>query len=317
MTEIRKIDDKVSEITIVSGEYSVSVFTYGAILHRFCHKDRDILLGYEDYVPYMTAPGHVAKIVGPFANRIAKGEFTMDGRRYVLEKNNGPNNLHSGSKDFGSMFWKIDGTTDDSVKLSLESPEAGGFPGNHHAEMTYSLSSDGSLTLHYYVSSDSKCPVNVTNHAYFNLNGGGDVRGHRLMLTCPEYLTVDDTLIPIDRVPVDGTAYDFRTPTLIGARNDGRYDNCLIFGEERKAVLEGDDYRMIMTTDLPAVQLYTAVMLTSNEPGKGGKMLEAFNGVALETEFFPDAPNRPDFQCVFTEAGKPFETTTVYQLLPR
>ena len=97
MTEIRKIDDKVSEITIVSGEYSVSVFTYGAILHRFCHKDRDILLGYEDYVPYMTAPGHVAKIVGPFANRIAKGEFSMDGRRYVLEKNNGPNNLHSGS----------------------------------------------------------------------------------------------------------------------------------------------------------------------------------------------------------------------------
>ena len=90
-----------------------------------------------------------------------------------------------------------------------------------------------------------------------------------------------------------------------------------VTGNHMKAVLEGDDYRMIMTTDLPAVQLYTAVMLTSNEPGKGGKMLEAFNGVALETEFFPDAPNRPDFQCVFTEAGKPFETTTVYQLLPR
>ncbi len=314
MTEIIKIDDKVSEIVITSGAYRASVYTYGAILHSFSHKDRDIILGYDSYEPYLTAPGHVAEVVGPFANRIANAEFSIDGTRYVLEKNNGVNNLHSGSKNFGSKYWKIEETTDDSVRLSLESPEAGGFPGSHHAEITYSLTADGALSLHYYVASEKKCPVNVTNHAYFNLNGKGDVKGHKVMLTCPEYLTVDSGLIPVDRVSVEGTAYDFRKPALIGERNGGAYDNCLIFGSEKRAVVEGDDYILEMTTDLPAVQFYTAGSLSSKVPAKGGKMLEPFQGFALETEFFPDAPNRPDFHCVYTDAGKPFETTTTYRL---
>ena len=314
MTEIRKNDDKVSEVIITSGEYRASVFTLGAVLHSFSHKDRDIVIGYDSYEPYLTAVGHVAEVVGPYANRIKDAEFTMDGKLYILEKNNGKNNLHSGSKNFGSKFWKIDTTSDNSVRLSLESPEAGGFPGSHHAEITYTLTEDGALSLHYRVESEKKCPVNVTNHAYFNLNGEGDIKGHRLMLTCPEYLTVDDGLIPIGRASVDGTPYDFRTPTVIGERLDGAYDNCLVFGSERKAVVEGKDYILEMTTDLPAVQLYTGISLSSTVPGKNGKMLFPYQGLALESEFFPDSPNRPDFPGAYTEPGKPFETTTVYKL---
>ena len=315
MTEIRKIDDKVSEAIITSGEYRVSIYTLGAIIHSFSHKDRDIIIGYDSYEPYLTAVGHIAEVVGPYANRICDAEFEMDGTRYVLEKNNGKNNLHSGSKNFGSKFWKIAETTDNSVKLSLESPEAGGFPGSHHAEITYKLTEDGALSLHYRVESEKKCPVNVTNHAYFNLNGEGDIKGHKLMLTCHEYLTVDDGLIPVDRVSVEGTPYDFRSPELIGARLDGAYDNCLVFGEEKKAVVEGKDYILEMTTDLPAVQLYTGISLSSKVPGKNGKMLFPYQGFALETEFFPDSPNRPDFPGAYTDSDKPFETTTVYKLI--
>ena len=314
MTEIRKIDDKVSEVVITAGDYRASIYTYGAILHSFSHKDRDIVLGYDSYEPYLTAPGHLSEVVGPYANRIADASFEMDGRKYVLEKNNGPNNLHSGSKNFGSKFWKIDETTDNSVKLSLESPEAGGFPGNHHAEITYTLTDKGDLSLHYYVDSDKKCPVNVTNHAYFNLNGYGDIKNHKVMLTCPEYLAVNDVLIPVERKSVEGTAFDFRTPAVVGSRNDGAYDHCFIFGDEKRAVVEGDDYILEMTTDLPSVQFYTASSLSSDVPAKGGKMLFPFQGLALETEFFPDFPNQKDFPGSYTEPGKPFETTTTYSL---
>ena len=129
MTEIRKIDDKTSEVIITSGEYSVSVYTFGATLHSFSHKDRDVVVGYDSYEPYITATGQPSKVIGPYANRIAGAQFTMDGKTFVLEKNDGDNSLHSGSKNFGSKYWKIDATTENSVRLSLESPEGGGFPG--------------------------------------------------------------------------------------------------------------------------------------------------------------------------------------------
>ena len=317
MTEIRKIDDKVSEVIITAGEYRVSVYTYGAILHSFSHKDRDIVLGYDSYEPYLTAPGHLGEVVGPFANRIADAEFTMDGTRYVLEKNNGKNNLHSGSKNFGSKFWKIAETTENSVKLTLESPEAGGFPGSHHAEITYALTEDGALSLNYHVESEKKCPVNVTNHVYFNLNGTGDIKNHKAKLSCPEYLEVDDGLIPVARVSVKGTPFDFLEPHLIGERRDGAYDHCFIFGEEKKAVIEGDSYILEMNTDLPAVHFYTATSLYSDVPGKGGRMLFASEGFALETEFFPDSPNHPEYPCAYTEPGKPFNTETVFRLIAK
>ncbi len=315
MTEIRKIDDKTSEVIITSGEYSVSVYTFGATLHSFSHKDRDVVVGYDSYEPYITATGQPSKVIGPYANRIAGAQFTMDGKTFVLEKNDGDNSLHSGSKNFGSKYWKIDATTENSVRLSLESPEGGGFPGSHHAEVTYTLAEDGALSLRYRVESEEKCPVNITNHVYFNLNGKGDIKGHKAMFTCPEYLTVDSGLIPIGRASVEGTPYDFRKPMLIGARLDGAYDNCLVFGEEKKVVVEGDDYILEMTTDLPAVQLYTGIALSSTVPGKGGKMLFPYQGLALESELFPNAPNRPDFPGAYTEPGKPFETETVYRLV--
>ena len=317
MTEVRKIDDKVSEIIITEGEYRVSIYTYGAILHSFSHRDRDIVLGYDDYKDYLTAPGHLSEVVGPFANRIANASFCMDGKIYQLEKNNGENNLHSGSKNFGQKFWKIDSTDDCSVTLSLESPEDGGFPGSHHAIVRYSLTSDGALKLEYTISSEHKCPVNVTNHAYFNLNGEGDIREHKAMLDASEYLKTDSSLIPIKRESVEGSDYDFRTLRVIGEKHGGDYDTCFIFSGEKKAVVENDDYSLEVTTDLPAVHFYTASSLSSLVPGKGGRMLQSFGGFALETEFFPDFPNHADYPGAYTEAGKPFSTWTQFRLIKK
>ena len=315
MTEIKKIDDKVSEVIITASDYRASVYTYGAVLHSFSHCDHDIVLGYDDYKDYLTAPGHLGEVVGPFANRIAGASFVMDGKRYELEKNNGENNLHSGSKNFGQKFWKIDSWDDNSVTLSLESPESGGFPGSHHAVVRYSLSADGALRLEYTISSEHKCPVNVTNHAYFNLNGKGDIKNHLAMINASEYLETDSSLIPVQRCSVENTDYDFRSPVAIGTRHNGDYDTCFIFSDKNRAVVEGDDYSLEVTTDLPAVHFYTASSLTSLVPGKGGRMLGAFDGFALETEFFPDFPNHADYPGCYTEAGKPFSTWTQFRLI--
>ncbi len=315
MADVRKIDSRVSEIILSAGDYSAGIYTFGAVLHSFSIGGRDIVVGYDSYTPYLAGDGYMSEVIGPFANRIAGASFMMDGRRCTLEKNDGENSLHSGSRNFGSAFWKIDSAEDSSVQLSLESREGGGFPGNHHAEVVYTLTPDGRLSILYRLSSDERCPVNMTNHAYFNLDGAGDVRNHMLTLSCPEYLETTPDLIPAGRASVSSTDFDFRTGEIIGKRRNGEYDTCFVFGRERKAVLENDEYRLSVVTDLPAIQIYTGISLSSPVPGKGGRMIVPFSGVAMETEFFPDFPNHPEYPGAYTEPGKTFESMTTYQLV--
>ena len=146
-------------------------------------------------------------------------------------------------------------------------------------------------------------------------DGDGDIKGHRIMIDAPEYLEVDDSLIPVRKLCTEGTDFDFSSPHAIGERRSGAYDHFYIIGKRAYAEAEGDSYRLVLTTDLPAVQLYTGEYLPEDIPGKGGKMVGPFAGFALETEFFPDFTNRPDFPSAYTESGKPFETETVYQLI--
>lgn len=305
--------DGVKKITLVNGAYKASVLTRGAILQSFSVNGRDVVTGFDSLEGYMSQTCYMGEVVGPFANRIKDATFIQDGEVYRLEKNNGENSLHSGSKNFGAQDFQIAGYSASSVTLSLISGPAGGFDQTHEVLVSYFLSEEGALTIDYQVSSDKKCPVNITNHVYFNL-GGGDIRKTRIMIPARKYLEVDSSLIPIGERETVGTDFDFTSFHEIGERRGGAYDHCMILEEGKALVCEKDGLRLSMLTDLPAVQLYTGEYLASSEKGKHGSTYSAFEGFALESENYPDFVNRPEFPGAWTLPGGIYRSTTTYIL---
>lgn len=302
------------KISIRRGEYEVSVLTFGANLHSFSIADHDVVLGYESLDGYKGSTTHVGEVVGPCANRIKDARFVLDGIEYHLDKNDGNNNLHSGSKNFGQEMWEIAGKSDSSVTLSLISPEKGGFPGVHEVMVMYYLSEEGELTIDYSLTSTEKCPFSMTNHAYFNLSGSGDIRKHKLMIPAEKYIATDDELIPTDIVPVENTDFDFRKLTEIGARRNGKYDNAFVLSDDRALVLENDEYRLLMRTSAPAVQLYTGEFFKAEGKVKKNMEMAPFSGLCLESEYFPDFPNRGVFSGSYSIPGLVSKMTTTYKL---
>ena len=275
----------------------------------------NIVLNHQSLADYENMGGFLGAVVGPYANRIKNASFMLDGKTYQLEKNEGENSLHSGTACFGKKVWEVLGVSENGCTLGLETEEgAGGFPGSHEVMVSYTLTGDGALTLDYTVSSSAKCPVSITNHAYFNLDGKGDARNHSLTIAAPEYLDVDQHLIPVAVRKVAGTPFDFTEKHVIGDRQEGKYDHCFIFGKKHTLTLENDEYALDLETDLPAVQVYTGEFLSSSKPGKKGEKIEAFSGIALESEFFPDFPNHPEYPGAYTDSGKAFETETSFRL---
>lgn len=314
MVETVRLEDGRKRITVTKGAYSFSVLTQGAILNRFTLDGRNAILGFDDYKAYLKAPSYMGEVVGPFANRIRNAEYVMDGIRYTLERNDGKNSLHSGSRNYGDELFEIAGLSDDSVTLALISKEGYGFPGNHEVLVTYLLSDDGILTIDYQIRSDKRCPVNVTNHTYFNLNGGGDIRNHILQIDASSYLNVDDSLIPLTVDSVENTDFDFRSPVAIGERRDGSYDHCFCLDLEGKIVVETEDRRLTCWTSMPAVQLYTGEFLNSQYEGYDGMPVGPYMGFCLESEYYPDFVNRPDFKGCYLEPGMSWRSTTSYRL---
>lgn len=300
--------EKVERISFRNGRFHFSVLTFGAVLHSFGFDDVDVVLSHESLAGYEGDDSYMGEVVGPYANRIADGSFTLDGRTYILDKNNNGNNLHSGSACFGQRVWSVIGIGESSVTLSVSTPSGlGGFPGSHECTVTYLLSSDGSLVLDYTVSSDKKCPVSVTNHSYFNLNGiGSDVRNHVLTVPADSYVAVDGRLIPTGVVPVDGTDFDFRAPHAIGERRNGAYDNTFCIEKGKRILAEGDKAAMEVWTTEPGVQIYTGEFLSGDH--------EPFSGVCFESGRYPDTPNNPGFPQAYSESGKPYRTTTEFRL---
>lgn len=290
----------VEKLSFTNGDYSFSVLTYGATLYSFALGGKNIVLNYGTVAEYEECTTYYGAVIGPVANRIKGAVFTLDGKEYRLEKNNGNNNLHSGSACFGKKPWSVLGLAKSSVTLSISTPDGdGGFPGAHEATVTYDLTEDGVLTLDYTVLSDKKCPVAVTNHAYFNLNGReSDVLGHKLQIDAERFVDVDSELIPVGVPNVEGTGFDFREPHLIGERLDGFYDNSFVFSKCGRLVCEGELFRLTMRTTEPAVQVYS-----------GAKA-----GVAFESGRFPDTANHPEYPEAFTAPGEPYRTTTSYHL---
>ena len=307
----------MNSIRIENGRYSALILDQGAILYSYCVDGHDVVLGFENLEDNIASTSFFGQVVGPFANRIKDAVYRDEEGEHVLEKNNGKNHLHSGSRNYGFQKWEVEEKTPCSVTLSLFSPEGYGFPGDQKIRVRYSLSEDGRLKLEYRVEGEKKCPVNPTNHAFFSLRGKGDVRDSLVTIPADEYLEVDEGLIPTDVTAVEGTDFDFRKPFVLGARRNGDYDNCFVLKEGAVVRVENDEYALEMKTSLPSVQFYTSGHLNRKEKGKGGMDLVPYTGFCLESEYYPDFPNRPEFPGFYVDKERVYESWTEYRLIKK
>jgi len=299
----------------------------------------DVVLGYETIDQYVTGRASFGAIIGRFANRIAKGHFTLDGREYQLPINNGPNHLHGGR---GTQFLVFDARQLDDRTLELTytfKDGEEGYPGNTSLRVVYAVTDDQELRISYEAVTDKPTVVNFTNHAFFNLAGAGqgDILDHELTINADRFTPIDTTSIPTGELrAVKGTPMDFTRPVRIGARI-GEADEQLKFGTgyDHNYVLNKTAGELtfaarlsdpvsgrvmeVYTTE-PGMQLYTGNFLTGQAPndvGKGGKSYHVRSAVCLETQHFPDSPNKTNFPTTTLRPGQWFTSTTVYKFSPR
>jgi aldose 1-epimerase len=312
----------------------VKITNYGAIITSVIVPDRegkpgDVVLGYDSLEGYIDNNPYFGCIAGRYANRIAKGKFTLDGKEYTLAVNNGNNHLHGGIKGFDKVAW-VGSEFADSAKagvtmnyFSKDGEE--GYPGNLHVVVTYTLDNENRLTTVIEAVTDKPTPVNLCNHTYFNLSEGDtSILGHELILRASRFTEVNDELIPTGNLPaVAGTAMDFTSPHLIGeriAQVPGGYDHNYVLdkvpGELSPAASFFDPrtgrYVEVLTTQ-PGIQFYAGNFLDGTITGKGGKVYQKNYGFCLETQHFPDSPNQPSFPDAILRPGGKYKETTVWK----
>ena len=321
----------------------VKITNYGAIVTSILVPDRngklgDITLGYdrvEDYINAVDKP-YFGAIVGRYGNRIAKGEFVIDGETYSLATNNSPNHLHGGVVGFDKVVWDaelVGGKGWSGLELSyLAKDKEEGYPGNLSIKVTYKLTDANELIVDYLATTDKATPVNLTQHSYFNLKGEGegDILDHKLMINASNYTPVDSTLIPTGEIKaVAGTPFDFTQAKAIG-RDIGKKNEQLEFGLgfDHNFVLdrEGDGLSlaamvhepstgrvMEITTTEPGIQFYCGNFLDGRLKGKSGKPYVHRGGFCLETQHYPDSPNQKNFPSTILKPGDEYRTTTVFK----
>ncbi len=315
------------------------IINYGAILVSLEVPDRggklaDIALGYDKLDDYLKPGGLFGAVVGRYANRIGGAKFVLDGVEYPLAPNNRPNHIHGGKKGFDKALWMLEDLRAEDhqavVKLSYVSQDGEeGYPGNLACSVTYTLTDENELKIGYEAETDKATVVNLTNHSYFNLagHGSGDVLGHVLTLNADKYTVFDDALIPTGEIrSVKGTPFDFTTPTPIGARigqvGAGYDQNYVLNGPAvlpdspalcAKVVEPTSGRVMEVRTTEPGVQLYTGNWLNSSVTGKQGKVYGKHGAFCLETQHFPDSPNKPAFPSVVLRPGQKFTSVTVFK----
>ena len=293
----------------------------------------DVVLGYRDEESYLGDGPCAGKIPGRFANRIAGGCFTLDGREYQLVKNNPDYQLHGGPDGFSNRLWKVAQTSESRAVFTLDSPDGDqGYPGAMHVEATYTWGDDNSLTLEIKATADKPTVVNLTNHTYWNLDGedSGSIFDHVLKINASRWLVTSEALIPTGELaPVEGTPMDFRTAKPIGRdikadfpalRYGKGYDNCWVLdgqpGLKLAAELssETSGRRLEIWTDQPAAQVYTGNWLDGSPVSKSGRSYRDYDGVAIECQGFPDAPNHPDFPSCVLRPGETWSRTIIFKL---
>ncbi len=298
-------------------------------------KPTDVVVGFgsvQDYIKSTEA--YFGATIGRFGNRIAKGKFTLDGKKYILYKNNGPNTLHGGKKGFGDVVWDAKQLNDSTLELHyISKDEEEGFPGNLDVTVTYTITGNNEFKCDYLATTDKKTVVNLTNHAFFNLNGegSGTINNHLLQINATQYTPVDSTLIPLGKhEPVEGTPFDFRNPTAIGARVNDAANNQLKFGKgydhnfvlndgsktmKHAATITGDlsGIAMEVHTQEPGLQFYGGNFMQSKNTFKTGVKDDFRTAFCLETQHFPDSPNQPSFPSTVLEPGQKYQTSSLYR----
>jgi aldose 1-epimerase len=335
------IDGKATSFYVLKNKNNMqaAITNYGGRLVSLLVPDAnnqlvDVVAGFDSVLQYQasTEP-YFGATIGRYGNRIAKGKFSLDGKQYTLFTNNGVNTLHGGKIGFQYVVWDAQQTSDTSLELTYLSKDMEeGYPGNLSVKVIYSLTADNSLQIDYEATTDKKTVVNLTNHAFFNLNGegSGTINNHTLMINADHYTPVDSTLIPTGAIAiVENTAFDFRKPVTIGARIDANeeqlkngkgYDHNFVLdkskpnGLNHAATVTGDQTKITMDvyTLEPGLQFYGGNFMQSKNTMKGGKKDEFRTAFCLETQHFPDSPNQPSFPSTVLEPGKQYKTTSVY-----
>jgi aldose 1-epimerase len=318
----------------------VRAISYGAIIQAIRVPDRsgrvaDVTLGFDSLQGYLTDSPYFGAIVGRYANRIARGRFTLGGRTYRLATNNGPNHLHGGLKGYDKVVWRGESfQRADTVGVKFEhtSPDGDeGYPGTVRVAVTYTLTPGNELIVEYAASADRPTPLNLSQHSYFNLagEGSGDILKHVLTIDAHRYTPVDSTLIPTGALAsVANTPFDFRRPTAIGARiekNDPQltygkgYDHNFVLNrtgsglQHAVRVLDPKSGRTLdISTTEPGLQFYSGNFLDGTITGKARHVYAHRSALVLETQHFPDSPNHPAFPSTILRPGKDYQSRTVF-----
>lgn len=322
---------------------SVSFTDYGANIVNICVPDkvgniRDIALGFDSVSGYEMNPPGFGSFIGRYANRIGGAKFSVNGKEYTLEKNDGDNCLHGGFTGYNTLMYETEIFEDEDalgIEFSRLSPDMEqGFPGNLDVSVTYTLTEDNELVIEYFAVSDKDTILNLTNHSYFNLAGhdagAAAAMNMKLKMDCDYFTPTDDGLIPTGELrDVTGTPMDFRTLTTIGDRIDavyaplkqaGGYDHNYVLKTEREEpslvaelIDEASGRKMEVYTDLPGMQFYAGNFIVPGIKGKGGCAYEKRGGVCFESQFYPNSCNTPDFPSSALKAGEEFSSATIYR----
>ena len=343
----------VERWTLNNGDTTMRVLTFGGVIQTLEVPDAEgqvdnVVLGYPDLEGYYTeGDPYFGALIGRYGNRIADGRFTLDGVTYQLPVNDGPNTLHGGPGGFSERVWTATDVSDADVaalQLQLVSQNGDqGFPGTLTTTVTYRLDAESRLTVHYQATTDAPTVVNLTQHTYWNLagEGSGDVYDQELQLHASGFTPVGKTLIPTGEIaPVEDTPFDFREPTPIGARirvadqqllyGQG-YDHNWVLDREDEGAREGSDSEdaleeaavlhdpasgrtLTISTTEPGIQFYSGNFLNGTLVGTGGGVYRQGDGLALETQHFPDSPNQPEFPSTVLRPGEVYDSTTVFAL---
>jgi len=325
--------DTVYVFTIKNGQgIRADISNYGATLLELWTPDKNgnpgnIILGYDSLQGYLQKSNpYFGAVVGRFANRIGGARFTLDGKEYTLADNDRGNSLHGGLKGFDKVIWNVDQVNDSSVALSYTSRDGEeGYPGTLNARVVYTVNAKNALTIDYTALTDKKTPVNLTNHAYFNLSAGKDstILGEELFLNASKYTPVNDSLIPTGKiVTVAHTPMDFEKSKKIGTDIDrvkGGYDHNFVINRKDSGLSlaaelydPGSGRQMSVWTTQPGIQFYTGNFLNGKLSGRNGVRVQQHGALCLETQHFPDAPNQPGFPNVILSPGQVYHEKTVY-----
>ena len=318
---------------------TVKITNYGGIITHLLVPDKngklgDVVLGYDTLEGYLKASPYFGCIVGRYGNRIGKGEFTLGGKAFALAKNNNGNSLHGGLIGFDKKLWKPEaavGPEGPFLKLSYLSKDGEeGYPGNLSTTVTYTLTGQNELKIDYAAAADKETVLNLTNHTYFNLAGSGNILEHELVLHAERFTPVDAGLIPTGELrSVKNTPLDFTKPMKIGARIESKDEQMKLGGGyDHNFVLNSGGGKMapaakvfspvtgrlmeVFTTE-PAIQFYTGNFLDGSIKGKGRQVYAKRTGLCLETQHYPDSPNKPAFPSTLLKPGGRYATTTLYK----